>query len=367
ALADMSFHIRTPLSSILNLLFLLEKTSASSQQKEFIDGLKTSVDDLSIMIHNLLNFSVLLSENLKVEEEEMTFRDFFQSIQKVVRIKSDNAKVNLEYQIDKLAPTKLICDTNKLTQILYNLLDNSIKRSQENGAVRLEVKTRQKGENHHDLCISVIDFGQVLNQTAIKELQEADRLLEVYSGDQEADRKKQLGMAIVIKLIKTLGGYIEISSHTEVGTCFKLVIPVKVPKTLRISTSDKPEIPLKILLVEDHFLNQIATKKVLTAWSNLVSVDIAENGLIGVEKFREHGYDLILMDMQMPVMNGLEAARKIRENSKVPIVALTANSSKQEADKCREIGINDYIAKPFKPQDLYAKIMSLLVMVSSQN
>jgi CheY-like chemotaxis protein len=156
------------------------------------------------------------------------------------------------------------------------------------------------------------------------------------------------------------------SSEGE-GSTFDVSIPVKIPKQLTFNEGDKPDIPLKILLVEDHFLNQIATKKVLTTWSDLVSVDIAENGLIGLEKFREHGYDLVLMDLQMPVMTGIESSKKIREKSNVPIIALTANSSKQEADKCFEAGINDYIAKPFKPQDLYAKIMNQLITVTLQN
>ena len=134
---------------------------------------------------------------------------------------------------------------------------------------------------------------------------------------------------------------------------------------MTFNKNHKPEVPLKILLVEDHFLNQIATKKVLTTWSDLVTVDIAENGLIRVEKYREHGYDLILMDIQMPVMGGIEATQKIREKSLVPIIALTANSSKQEAEKCKEAGINDYVSKPFKPLDLYSKIMAQLVIVSS--
>jgi len=104
------------------------------------------------------------------------------------------------------------------------------------------------------------------------------------------------------------------------------------------------------------------TKKVLTTWSEKITVDIAENGLIAIEKFREHGYDLILMDLQMPVMGGLEASKKIRETDLgAPIIALTANASKQEMDKCKEIGINAYISKPFQPEDLYEKILSLLI------
>ena len=116
-------------------------------------------------------------------------------------------------------------------------------------------------------------------------------------------------------------------------------------------------------MVEDHFLNQMATEKVLLNWSDFVTVDIAENGLVGIEKFREYGYDLILMDIQMPVMDGLEAARKIREFSDVPIIALTANSNKEEQDKCLKIGMNDYLSKPFKPQDLYARIMGVMTAV----
>ena len=124
-----------------------------------------------------------------------------------------------------------------------------------------------------------------------------------------------------------------------------------------------PDSPVKILLVEDHFLNQMATKKLLTAWSPFVTVDIAENGMIAVEKFKAHGYDVILMDLQMPTMNGFDATVRIREKSKVPILALTASASKNEADRCFEIGMNDYMSKPFKPQELYFKIMTALAAV----
>jgi CheY-like chemotaxis protein len=117
---------------------------------------------------------------------------------------------------------------------------------------------------------------------------------------------------------------------------------------------------INILLVEDHFLNQIATKKVLNSWSNKVSVEIAENGEAGVALFIEKNFDLILMDIQMPIMNGIEAADKIRQKSEIPIIALTANSSKQEQEKCFEVGMNDYLTKPFKPQELYTKILGLL-------
>ena len=142
-------------------------------------------------------------------------------------------------------------------------------------------------------------------------------------------------------------------------------MPVKAVKQI-ILDSTAPLSPLKILLVEDHFLNQMATKKLLTSWSSFVTVDIAENGMVAVEKFRSHGYDLILMDLQMPIMNGFDATTRIREKSNVPIIALTATATKQEADKCFEIKMNDYISKPFKPDELYIKIMNALAMVNEK-
>lgn len=364
ALAQMSFHIRTPLSSIVNLLFLLENTRTTLQQKDYMTGLKTSVDDLSIAINNMLNFSVLVSDNVKVEEEEFKIHEFLQSINKVVKIKADNAKLNLEFEIDENLPKKFIGDPRKITQILYNLIDNAIKYSEEGGEITVKARGKEMQGSKMTLMLSVKDTGKGMPKPKVRALIESDKLLEIYSDEKEAvNKKRQLGVAIVSKLTQIMGGELDIQSKEGQGSEFIISIPVKIAKQAKIMTGNAPEVPLKILLVEDHFLNQIATKKVLTTWSELVTVDIAENGLIGVEKFKEHGYDMILMDIQMPVMTGFEATKKIREFSDVPIIALTANSSSQEQDKCLAMGMNDYLAKPFKPQNLYAKIMNLVTLV----
>ncbi|MCB0664140.1 MAG: response regulator, partial [Saprospiraceae bacterium] len=131
----------------------------------------------------------------------------------------------------------------------------------------------------------------------------------------------------------------------------------------KLINGEKPETPLQILLVEDHLLNQISTRKVLTSWSDQVTVDIADNGKIALEKLQKKSYDLVLMDIQMPVMDGLEATRVIRQTNAIPIIALTANASKNEADQCIETGMNAYLAKPFRPQELYDKILGILVEV----
>jgi CheY-like chemotaxis protein len=362
ALEELGFHIRTPLSSIVNLLFLLENTQMTTQQISYLDDLKISMDDLSIAVNNLLNFSVLVADQVKVEEEEFVIQEFIQSAGKMLKLKADNAKIQLEIDIDEKVPEKVIGDPMKLTQVLYNLIDNALKFTNEGGKIIIKAQPSELQGSKLDLLLSVEDTGKGIGKAKIKELLQADKLLEL-PPEENPEKKRPLGIAIVARLIRTMGGEIYIKSKQGEGTTFICSVPVKIPRKNRFISGEVPDAPLKILLVEDHFLNQIATKKVLTSWSEFITVDIAENGLVAIGKFKEHGYDMILMDIQMPVMNGLDAAKKIREFSNVPIIALTANSTKQEQDKCFEIGMNDYLAKPFKPQDLYAKIMSIMSLV----
>lgn len=365
-LADLSFQIRTPLSSVVNLLFLLENTDTSKQQKDYLGDLKTSVDDLALSVNNLLNFSVMVSDNVKLDDEEFNIREFLQGTKNVVSLKADAADLKLELKVADNMPEKVIADPKKLTQVLYNLIDNAIKFSGKGEKVTISAKPVDMSATKMKLVLSVKDAGKGILDSKIEQLLEADRLLEeVPEEKEELNKKRQLGVAIVSKLTKTMGGKLAIKSEVGKGSEFTVEIPTRIPRQSNLSVGDAPDTPLKILLVEDHFLNQIATKKVLTSWSEYVSVDIADNGLVAVEKFREYGYDLILMDIQMPVMNGLDSARKIRGFSDVPIIALTANSTKQEQDKCLEIGMNDYLAKPFKPQELYGKIMNMMSLVSN--
>lgn len=362
ALAEMGFHIRTPLSSIMNLLYLLDNTGTTIQQKDFLNGLKTSVDDLSIATTNLLNFSVMVSDNVKIEAEEFKIQAFLKGIQKTFQLKADNAKLDFNLMIDSSLPKKLIGDTNKITQILYNLINNAIKYTPEGGEVLIHASAKNIQSNNLDLVLQVCDNGRGMSASKVEQLSKAEKLLEIYSEEDNIGKKK-LGVAIVSKLTQMMDGQMSIQSVEEEGTTVEIAIPLTAVKQTQMILKDKPEAPLKILLVEDHILNQIATKKVLIHWSDLVTVDIAENGMVAVEKYREHGYDLILMDIQMPVMNGIDAARRIRETSDVPIIALTANSTKQEQDNCFATGMNDYLSKPFKPEDLKAKIMGLISMV----
>ena len=360
----MSFHIRTPLSSIVNLLYLVETTIVSPQQKELVEGLKTSVDDLSLMINNLLNFSMLVSQNMKPENEELPIRDFCQSIRKVIQIKADNAKIKLDFVIFDDMPEKIVADSKKIMQVVYNLVDHAMRYTPPGGKIIMEMGV-QHADKNAALYLKTSYSGRALTISQIRELTEENKILETMKSDTTDSDKQQIALAIVSKLIKILKGTFNIANKGTDTTVFEVEMPIKVVKQI-VLDAFAPDVPLKILLVEDHFLNQMATKKLLLSWSPFVTVDIAENGMIAVEKFRVHGYDLILMDLQMPVMTGFDATTRIREKSQVPIIALTATANKPEADKCFEIGMNDYISKPFKPQELYVKIMNAMAMAEER-
>jgi CheY-like chemotaxis protein len=343
---------------LVNLSFLMENTESPDQVMEYVDGLKISINDLSVAVNNLMNFSILLSEKVKVEESQFKTEELVQRIEQVFQLKADAKNVDLDLIIFDSVPETLIGDINKIHQVLYNLMDNAIKFTKKGGKVNLKMICNDTKSDNTRLFMIIEDTGEGIDAGKVEELKNVGELLTV---NYDEENKTGLGLAIVNKLTEKMEGTVNIESRLGIGTKFAIDLPIRVAFIKKRKGEDKPTAPLKILLIEDHFLNQIATKKVLTTWSDFVKVDIAENGLVGFEKFRAYRYDMILMDLQMPIMNGFQSTEKIREYDKdIPIIALTANSSSQEADKARDIGMSDYMSKPFKPMDLYAKIMSVL-------
>lgn len=355
ALKDIGFQMRTPLSSMVNLMFILEQEKDSQHINNYLKDFKQSLQDLSITVNQLMNFSFAFASEGKATEQPFSVQELWQSLSHWLMLKATRDGI-----IPTIQPVKIegevIGDPNRLNQIVYNLFEYAVQSSQ--GAVELSMDLEA---STNALRISVVQEGPVLTKEQIQHLVTSDQLLEVQVDNPDL---KELGMAVAVQMLKASKGALEIVAGTK-GNTIIATLPVKLPrKRVILEGQDKPDVALKILLVEDHFLNQIATRKVLTAWSSFVTVDVAENGLVGVDKFREHGYDLVLMDIQMPVMDGWEATTKIREkNKEVPILALTANASNTEREKCIAAGMNDYLAKPFKPQDLYERIMTLLAAV----
>lgn len=362
-LTDLGFQVRTPLSSIVNLLYLLGNSETSNQQELLITDLKTSVNDLSISVNNLLNFSLMVTENVKDESEDIVLAEFLKGAENVVKIKGDSARMSVKFFLDKKLPEKIIADPRKLTQIVFNLIEHLLRLGGEGEEIIVTTTCHSVQPDLLMLEFNIKNSHKRFNVNELKEMSNAEAIIkEAFSGDDKmiASKKRLMGVAIATKLINALQGNLEIRNYDELGSEFRVKIPVRPAKQVMFQAGIAPVSPMKILLVEDHFLNQLATKKVLHAWSEFVSVEIAVNGQLGYEAAQEGDFDLVLMDIQMPVMNGLEAAKKIREFSQVPIIALTANSTKQEQEKCIDVGMNDYLSKPFKPNELYDRIMAVM-------
>lgn len=362
-LADLGFQIRTPLSSIVNLMYLLGNSETSKQQALLVNDLKTSVNDLSISVNNLLNFSLMVTDTVKLEEEDITLLEFLKGALNVVKIKTDTAKMHLQFLPTDRLPERVTADPRKVSQIIYNLIEHALRQGEAGETISVKATASPVIEGQLELILQIVSSEKRLNISELHEVNEAEAVLKQAfenNSKESASKRRLIGLAISSKLIKSLNGSLEFQNLFPAGSEILVKIPVKLAKRKQFLAGEAPTSPLKILLVEDHFLNQLATKKVLLSWSSLVSVEIAENGQLGFEAVRNGDFDLVLMDIQMPVMNGMESARKIREFSQVPIIALTANSNKQEEEKCLEIGMNDYLSKPFNPLELYERILAVM-------
>jgi CheY-like chemotaxis protein len=175
--------------------------------------------------------------------------------------------------------------------------------------------------------------------------------------DHSVESNRMLPLIISNQLSTLMSGKLELVRKTSRKFEVKVELPIETPHQQPKSLPEKPVQPLSILLVEDHDLHRLATKRMLMNWSDKVIVDVARNGMEGVKLAGQKDYDLILMDLEMPVLNGIQAAIKIRSQSKAPIIALTANESKQEQERCQAIGINDYVVKPVKPESLFKRVL----------
>lgn len=358
---NLTFQVRTPLSSLVSLSYLMENNPSQKDLEYHINDLKDSIKELHQAMNNLSNFSLYQYNQLKIEEVKFSIRKWMHDIEMLFKLKTDEKNINFTINVSDNIPNTLQGDMNKINQIVYNLIDNAIKFCYDNGNVNLNFSCKKAKGNNINLIIKIEDNGKGFDEKELKRITKTENLIHAIN---EKEEFAGLGITIVNKLVDNLSGTIQFKTKKDKGTNVTVNIPVKaVEEKIEAleNVQKKPNAPLKILLVEDHFLNQLATKKVLTKWSDFVKVDIAENGMIGYEKFRAYNYDLILMDLQMPIMNGFQSTEKIREHdANIPIVALTASASSQEKEKARDVGMNDYISKPIAPQDLYSTIMKLI-------
>ncbi len=357
-MANMSHEIRTPMNSILGFSDLLEKTTLNKTQTEYLMAVKTSGSNLLNIINDILDFSKIEAGKLNIEKISFNLIDLLDSLRVMFTPKASEKHINFSIVIDEKTPTYVFGDPTRLLQILINLTNNAIKFTQF-GEVKLSCEIKSIEHDIVQFVFKVKDTGIGIP---------ADKVGGIFErfnqGNTETTRKyggNGLGLAIVKQLVEIQNGDISIKSKEGVGSEFIVKISYPISYENKIIEAENKNKDLKIssnktlhvLLAEDHILNQKLATAYLTGFG--LKVDLAENGLEAVEKLKTKHYDLVLMDIQMPILDGYNASKKIREelNIKVPIIAMTAHIMANEKEKCLSYGMTDYLSKPFKEIDLY--------------
>ena len=363
-LANMSHEIRTPMNAGPGMANLVLETPLTDKQKSYVSGIKKSSENLLVILNDILDLSKLEAGKMQLEKLPFNLREQVNHVMDIMRFKADEKDLLFTLEIADDIPLVIIGDAVRLTEILLNLLGNAIKFTQK-GSVGLSVSSRLSADGtQSDLQFSIKDTGIGISQ------EQQQKIFESFvQGDSEISRKyggTGLGLAISKTLIELQGGTIHVKSEPHKASEFIFNIPYAVgsetdivkaePKTGRDYSALAK---LKILIVEDNDFNQVVIKDTLENLAPGITTAIAANGKIAVEMVQRSYYDLILMDVHMPEMDGYEATRIIRNELKmnIPIVALTASVIRGDLDKCIKAGMNGYIPKPFKHTELLNELM----------
>ncbi|HRG51312.1 MAG TPA: PAS domain S-box protein [Bacteroidia bacterium] len=371
-LANMSHEIRTPMNAIIGFTDILIKRNLQPQEKEYVQIIKNSGENLLRIINDILDISKIEADMIVFEEHPVSIKEIFKSLQTMMQQKATEKGLELIYKAEANVPDVLLGDPTRITQILLNLTGNSIKFT-KTGKVEVAARALRDEKEKTVLQFAVSDTGigipeDKLNSIFERFKQAEDHTTRNYGGT-------GLGLSIAKQLVELQGGQMSITSKLNHGTQITFTLPLKkTKKVYQIKPVDEerkfdPEElkKLKILLAED---NPINVKLVLSLFSDYgIEADVAENGKEAVELVKGNYYDLVLMDMEMPEMNGYEATTVIREDlkNKVPIIAMTAHAMAGEREKCFKLGMYDYISKPINANLLFEKIYNATEFVKIWN
>jgi signal transduction histidine kinase/ActR/RegA family two-component response regulator len=365
-LAKMSHEIRTPMNAILGFAKLLEESLETKEQQQFIHIIIKSGDDLLVILNDILDFSRMEAGKITFENAPFNLRSIVETTVLMMELKSKQKGIDLKYTIDDNIPETLVGDSVRLNQVLLNLVSNALKFT-ETGEISISVNCVEAGVDNLLLDFRVKDTGMGIP------LEKLEKIFESFEQATNDTARKfggaGLGLSIVKQLVTLQNGEISVRSKPGEGSefCFKLSFlrvkgmakPIARKLPLAISANGRG---INVLVAEDNMINQMLVIRILKRQG--FETDVAENGLITLDKHKNNHFDVILMDLQMPEMDGYEATRMIREmdgiKKKVPIIAMSAHTIKGEYERCIEIGMNDFISKPFDTNELYEKIYKLV-------
>ncbi len=360
-LANMSHEIRTPLSGILGFTNLLQKRPLDTTSAEFVSSIQRSGENLMAIINDILDLSKIEAGMMRITPGIFSINGLVNSVETFFAERAKEKGLTIASKVETSIPDTLTGDATRLTQILVNLIGNAIKFTDQ-GSINIEIYNKQQNEKEVIVGFKVTDTGIGIDKEKLNEVferfnQGEDSITRNYGGT-------GLGLSIVKSLILLQNGDIEVSSEQGKGTTFHFYIPYGIAKE-QLNTipavdtnyfKDKSNTPLRVLVVDDNAINQSLMKHLLLQWN--IDFETASNGLEAVEYLRNNDCDLVLMDIQMPQMDGYAATQQIREELKlnIPIIAMTANALAGEREKCLSRGMNEYISKPIKEEELFKLI-----------
>lgn len=371
-LAHMSHELRTPMNAVIGLTHLLLEMEPLPQQQNLLNVIKASSEHLIMIINDILDLSKIEAGKLEFHSEPFDIKDTVQRAFDTMEVLAREKKLELKTSFDSRIPKVLIGDSVRLNQILINLLSNAIKFTDEGKVECLVVgsESMNQGENIN-ITFSVRDTGIGIP---------TERLASIFESFEQIDSKDKkkklgtgLGLTIVKRLVELQSGTITVKSTVGLGSVFSVVIPYKIgDESSMISNSDievgdlekGDELSkIRVLVAEDNEMNQLVVTNILDYWG--VKYTVVANGLECVNLLKKEHYDVILMDISMPIMDGIEATRSIRSDREkrvreTPIIALTAAALRDTKEKVERIGMNGHITKPFKPRDLREKLIQIV-------
>lgn len=362
-LANMSHEIRTPLNAIIGFLRELSKQKLTTMQRQFVENSSNASLHLLSIINNILDISKIEAGEMPLEDREFSLRETVGNVVNILKSKVEQKKIKLQSVCDPDVAPVFSGDAMKIEQILFNLIGNSLKFTTK-GKIVVECQLLEDRQASQKIKIMVSDTG--MNKDFIDNI-----FKKFYQEDESIARKfggTGLGMAITSELVKLMDGKINIRSEKNKGTVIEIIFDIK--KGIKDKgTSEKEDLAalsvegIRVLLVEDNELNRMVAQNTLQNFRCIVAE--AENGEEAIKILKKQTFDVVLMDIQMPELDGIETTKILRQEHqlKIPIIALTANAFKTEIEKCKEAGMNDYVTKPFSEEAL----LEILNKYSPQN